>query len=105
MNKEKGFFSKLIEHFATKRKLNKMTIKYNVKCEEYEEARRRNDSEKKVREHMKEAYEQSIKELTKEKIDLQIRLDKSEENIKTLRRKIRETNKKNKLKKEKENEK
>lgn len=105
MNKEKGLFSKLIEHFATKRKLNKMTIKYNVKCEEYEEARRRNDSEKKVREHMKEAYEQSIKELTKEKTDLQIRLDKSEENIKTLRRKIRETNKRNKLKKEKENEK
>lgn len=105
MNKEKGLFSKLIEHFATKRKLNKMTIKYNVKCEEYEEVRRRNDVEKKVREHMKETYEQSIKELTKEKTDLQIRLDKSEENIKTLRRKIRETNKRNKLKKEKENEK
>ena len=82
-----------------------MTIKYNVKCEEYEEARRRNDSEKKVREHMKEAYEQSIKELTKEKIDIQIKLDKSEEDMKTLRRKIREMNKKNKLKKEKENEK
>ena len=105
MNKEKNFFSKLIEHFATKGKLNKMTIKYNVKCEEYDEARRRNDIEKKVREHMKEAYEQSIKELTKEKIDIQIKLDKSEEDMKTLRRKIREMNKKNKLKKEKENEK
>lgn len=105
MNKDKGFFSRLIEHFATKTKLNKMTIKYNVKCEEYDEARRRNDSEKKVREHMKETYEQSLKEITKEKIDLQIRLDKSEENIKTLRMKIREMNKKNKLKKEKENEK
>lgn len=105
MNKEKGFFSKLIEHFATRRKLNKLRIKYDIKCEEYEEARRRNDSEKKVREHMKEAYEQSIKELTKEKIDIQIRLDKSEEDIKILRRKIREMNKKNKLKKEKENEK
>ena len=54
---------------------------------------------------MKEAYEQSIKELTKEKIDIQIKLDKSEEDMKTLRRKIREMNKKNKLKKEKENEK
>ena len=53
MNKEKNFFSKLIEHFATKRKLNKMTIKYNVKCEEYEEARRRNDSEKKSNNRIK----------------------------------------------------
>lgn len=87
MNKEKGFFSKLIEHFATKGKLNKMTIKYNVKCEEYDEARRKNDIEKKVREHMKEAYEQSLKEITKEKIDLQIRLDKSEEELKTLKEK------------------
>lgn len=105
MNKEKGFFSRLYEHFSTRTKLNRMIIARDVAREERDDYKTRCDTEKKVREHMKEAYEQSLKELTKEKIDLQIKLDKSEEDMKTLRRKIREINKKNKLRKEKENEK
>lgn len=103
MKNEKNFFSRLCEHFATKRKLNKMTIKYEVACEERDNYKIRCDSEKKVREHMKEAYENSLKELTKEKNDLQLIVDKKIEELKTTKNKLREYKKKSK--KEKQNEK
>lgn len=103
MKNEKNFFSRLYEHLSTRRKLNRMTIARDVAREERDDYKTRCDTEKKVREHMKEAYESNLKELTKEKIELQLIVDKQNKDIKTIKNKLREYKRKEKIKMEKEN--
>lgn len=66
----KGFSKLLYEHLITRQKYNKLKLKLDVKCEEYDNKMTELRTEKRIYMKQKEIWENKLKEQEKEIIDL-----------------------------------
>lgn len=79
----KNFMGAIYEHLITKRKYNKLKIKLDVKRDEYEKKVVELNTERRIHNKQRDAWENKITEQEKEIIDLK-------EKLRNLRRRKRE---------------
>lgn len=65
---------KIYEHLKTRKKYNTLELKYDVKCEELEKKIFELSVEKRTKQKQQEIYEEKIKELTEQNIELKQKL-------------------------------
>lgn len=73
---------KIYEHLKTRKKYNTLELKYEVKCEELEKKIFELNVEKRTKQKQQDIYEEKLKQLTEENLDLKQKLTE-------LRKKIR----------------
>lgn len=71
-----GIVNKIWEHLITKRKYNKLEIKYMLKQEELENKIVELNTERMIHKKRKDVYENTISELTQEVLELKFEIKK-----------------------------
>lgn len=77
---------KIYEHLKTKKKYNTLQLKYDVKCDELEEKIIQYNNEKRLRIKQMDLYQQRIKELTEQNIELLEEITKLKKERKELKK-------------------
>ena len=83
----------IYEHLKTRKKYNNLQLKYDVKCDEFEEKILEYNTEKKIKLMQRNAYEKRISELLERNIDLTNDIAKLKKDIKELRKEIKKDGK------------
>ena len=65
-----NIMNKIYEHLKTRKKYNTLELKYEVKCEELEKKIFELNVEKRTKQKQQDIYEEKLKQLTEENIDL-----------------------------------
>lgn len=78
--------NKIYEHLKTKKKYNTLELKYNVKCEELEHKVLELNNEKRFRQKQQELYEERIKGLVEDNLELKTKITELKKDIKDLKK-------------------
>ncbi len=76
----------IYEHLKTRKKYNTLQVKYDFKCDELEEKIIQYNTEKKTKLLQRDLYEQRIKDLTENNIDLRQEIIQLKKEIKELKK-------------------
>lgn len=77
---------KIYEHLKTKNKYNTLQLKYDVKCNELEQKVVQCNTERRIRIKQMDLYQQRIKELTEQNIELLDEITKLKKERKELKK-------------------
>lgn len=78
--------NRIYEHLKTKKKYNTLELKYNVKCEELEHKVLELNNEKRFRQKQQELYEERIKGLVEDNLELKTKIAELKKDIKDLKK-------------------
>lgn len=78
--------NRIYEHLKTKKKYNTLELKYNVKCEELEHKVLELNNEKRFRQKQQELYEERIKGLVEDNLELKTKIAELKKDIKNLKK-------------------
>ena len=78
--------NQIYEHLKTRKKYNTLKVKYDVKCDELEEKILQYNTEKKTKLMQRDLYEQRIREITENNLDLQQEITKLKKKIRELKK-------------------
>ena len=79
---------KIYEHLKTKKKYNTLELKYDVKCEELEQKIFELSVERRTKLKQQDMYDEKIKKLTEENIDLKQKITELKKEIKNGRKSV-----------------
>lgn len=78
--------NQIYEHLKTRKKYNALKVKYDVKCDELEEKILQYNTEKKIKLMQRDLYEQRIRKITENNLDLQQEITKLKKDIRELKK-------------------
>lgn len=74
--------NRIYEHLKTRKKFNTLQLKYDVKCEELDHKVLELNNEKRIKAKQQELYDNKIKELTEENIELKTKINELKKELK-----------------------